>query len=72
MPALKISDEGRGTILIYEYVKSSPGCYVVGNVHNNAGYYQIKPMVYQVHVNAHGEEYILNGGKRVYGIGGRI
>ena len=72
MSALKISDEGRGTILTYEHVKSTPGCYIVGNIRDNAGYYQIKPVVYHIRINAHGEEYIRINGRRIYGTNGRI
>ena len=67
---IKISEEGRGTILTYEHVKlcglNSAGEYIVGHITDSAGYYQNAVHLYKTHTNSNGDLYVMVRGKRVY------
>ncbi len=69
MQTTKISDEGRGTVLVWEPVTicglCSAGDYIVGHIRDNAGYYQHRVHLYRVHTAQCGE-YVTVRGKRVY------
>lgn len=60
----KISDDGRGTYLVWARVQHA-GNYIVGHIRDSAGLY-CAPKLYHVTITKHGGEYVMIDGKRVY------
>jgi hypothetical protein len=61
----KISNDGRGTFLIWSRVQHADITWIVGHITDNAGRYT-KPKLYHSKITTRGCEYIIIDGRRVH------
>ena len=70
MPTIKLSNNGRGTLLTWERVtvgNSGNAGYIVGHIRDNAGYYASAPILLKVHWSKNNAyDYVVIDGHRHY------